>query len=487
MLFWFIILYSLVSIAISLWGAKHVRKTEDFIIAGKKLPFILVFGTVFATWFGAETILGIPASFMSDGLVGIITDPLGASLCLILAGLVFAVPFWHNKAFTITSLYRQRYQSRTVETIITCAIIVSYLGWSGAQINAFGMILNVVSDDYITTSTGKWLGIGFVLINTVFGGMWSIAVTSVLQTIVIILGLILVSYQISFENGGIDHVVNHMINFGELTALPEFSIINIFTFFGMIITVMLGSIPQQDIYQRVQTAKTPRVAVLSTLSGACVYFCIALLPIYIVYSASLIAPSLTDSFLSNDAADTQRLLPTFILYYTPLFIQVLFFGALLSAIKSTASAILLAPSVCLAENIIRPCFNEKVSDRTMLTIMRLSTIFFALVVGVYTQFSDETIYGMVEDTYQITLVSAFVPLVMGLFWRRATTKGALWSIFVGSGTWVLALIYPVAIPAHILGLILAFISFILGSLSDKAPPPTIARAKKDAKEVLSPN
>jgi hypothetical protein len=133
MLLWFVIIYWIISVAIGLYAARWVHSTKDYAIAGRRMPMYIVTATVFATWFGSETVLGIPATFIKDGLSGIIADPFGSSLCLILVGLFFARPLYRMNLLTIGDYYRKRY-SRPVEMLTTLCIVISYLGWVGAQI-----------------------------------------------------------------------------------------------------------------------------------------------------------------------------------------------------------------------------------------------------------------------------------------------------------------------------------------------------------------
>src|SRR5690554_1024067 len=86
MLLWLVIAYLAVSVTIGLYAATRVRNSRDYITAGRSLPFVFVIAMVFATWFGAETVLGISATFLDEGFRGLISDPLGASLCLVLFG-----------------------------------------------------------------------------------------------------------------------------------------------------------------------------------------------------------------------------------------------------------------------------------------------------------------------------------------------------------------------------------------------------------------
>ena len=149
MLIGFVILYLVVSIALGMYAATKVHNARDYITADRRLPFFVVVAMVFATWFGAETVLGIPATFLEEDLAGLVSDPFGASLCLILFGLFFARKLYRLNLLTIVDFYRQRFDRR-VEVVTGIAITLSYLGWVSAQITALGLVFNVLSDGSIT-------------------------------------------------------------------------------------------------------------------------------------------------------------------------------------------------------------------------------------------------------------------------------------------------------------------------------------------------
>src|SRR5512140_2414420 len=174
MLIWFVILYLLLSIGIGVYASSKVHSAKDFAVAGRHLPLHIVTATVFATWFGAETVLGISATFVKEGLHGVVADPFGASLCLILAGLFFANKLYRMNLLTIGDYYRKRY-SHTVELITSICIVISYLGWVSAQIMALGLVFNVVTDGGVSREAGMMIGALIVLTYTTFGGMWSVA------------------------------------------------------------------------------------------------------------------------------------------------------------------------------------------------------------------------------------------------------------------------------------------------------------------------
>jgi Na+/proline symporter len=133
---------------------------------------------------------------------------------------------------------------------------------------------------------------------------------------------------------------------------------------------------------------------------------------------------------------------------------------------SSASGALLAPTSLFTENVLRP-FLPHMSDRQFLLTLRLVLVIFALVVLVFALESDASIYQMVQNAYKVTLVSAFAPLVLGLFWKRATTAGALLSVVLGLATWLLmeAVAPQALVPPQLVGLAASFLGMVAGSLA----------------------
>jgi solute:Na+ symporter, SSS family len=461
MLLWFVILYWIVSVAIGLIASLKVKNVTDFAAAGHALPMYVVTATVFATWFGAEAVLGAPATFLKEGLAGVVADPFGSSMCLILVGLFFAKPLYQAKYLTIGDFYRDRY-GRTVEVIITLCISASYLGWVSAQIMALGLVFNVVSAGEISRDVGMLIGAGSVLIYTLCGGMWAVAVTDFMQMIIIVIGLIYIGVEVTGMAGGVVHVVDHANNAGLFNFFPKANFAEIIGFISALCTMMLGSIPQQDVFQRVTSSRTVQIAQRAAILGGVLYFCFAFIPMILAYSANLLDPEMVKAGLKEDS---QLILPQLILNNTPLFAQVIFFGALLSAIKSCASATLLAPSVSFSENIIKGFFKE-LTPAQYLLIMRVTTLVFTVLVTIIALNSQLSIFKMVESAYKVTLVTAFVPLLCGVYWKRATPIGGLLSILFGLVSWLLmeAILPKEMIPPQMVGLLFSFLGMFVGSV-----------------------
>ncbi|MBS0206722.1 MAG: sodium:solute symporter family protein [Planctomycetes bacterium] len=464
-----VIAYMIVTVAIGVYASSRVHSAKDFMVAGRSLPLYMSFACVFATWFGAETVLSVSAKFAHKGLGFVSGDPFGASMCLILVALFFARTFYRMELLTIGDYYHMRY-GKTVEVVASLGIASSYLGWTSAQLSALGLVINVLFPQ-ITLNQAIMTGAVIVTVYTLFGGMWSVALTDVVQTGAIVVGLIVVAAILGNQAGGFDVVLAAAQKEGKLTLFPHLTAAAWLAFIGEFITMSLGSIPQQDVFQRVTSAKDERTAMIGTLGGGVFYFAFAFVPMFIAYSALVIDPESIRHFQAEDPREVQQILPALVLRATPIWVQILFFGAVMSAILSTASGTLLAPASVLTENVLQP-FTKHFSDKRMLWLVRCLLIVVAVVSTTISVNSKSTMYEMVEGGYKVTLVMAFVPLVCGIYWKRASTQGAIFSMLFAVAVWITAE-YQCGedspelwrcVPAQLYGLMASFLGMVVGSM-----------------------
>jgi solute:Na+ symporter, SSS family len=459
-----VVVYLLVTIAIGLWAARRVHNSKDYLVAGRKLPLYMSAATVFATWFGAETVLSVSATFTRDGLGGIVADPFGATFCLVFVALFFARHFYRMDLLTIGDFYHKRY-NKTVEVATSIAITISYLGWTSAQLTALGLTFSVLSGGAISLEVGIYLSALIVLGYTIWGGMWSVALTDLFQSVVILIGLTAVAWLVGDMAGGPGKVIAAAAEAGKFEFWPKGSTRDWLWFGAAWVTMAIGSIPQQDVFQRVTSAKDEKTAIRGCLVGGLVYFVFAFVPIFIAYSALIIEPDYARLFSNPDAREIQRILPDLILERTPMWAQVLFFGALLSAILSTASGALMAPTALFTENVIRP-FASRMGDKQFLLLLRVVLVTFSLAALLFALNSRSTMYEMVQNAYKVTLVSCVVPLAAGLYWKRANTAGAVVSVVFGLFSWGVAELFAdqATIPPQFVGLAFSILGMALGSL-----------------------
>ncbi|WP_119155471.1 sodium:solute symporter family protein [Caldimonas tepidiphila] len=461
-LFIFVALYLLGTLAVGAWAGTRVKNTTDFAVAGRSLPLIMVVTTTFATWFGAETVMGIPARFVEGGLGAVVEDPFGASMCLVLVGVFFAARLYRMNLITIGDFYRQRF-GKGVEIFCSVAIILSYLGWVAAQITALGLVFSILSGGAMSPVTGMVVGTVAVLTYVMLGGMLAVAWTDFIQMIVLVVGLSVIAVMAADLAGGADKVLAYA-QANDWTHFFPAPDLNAWLFFvAAAITMMFGSIPQQDVFQRVMSAKDEKSASRGAVIGGLAYLAFAFIPMFIIVAALIVMPEAKGML----ADDPQHILPNLILQHMPLVAQIFFFGALLSAIMSTSSATLLAPSTSFVENILRN-IRPGMSDRQVLLALRVSLLVFTASVLVYAIVMQGTsIYELVSAAYQVPLCGAFVPLVAGVYWKRATTQGAVLSIVLGLGTWLSSLLlgWGEVFPGQLAGVLMAVAGMAIGSLA----------------------
>jgi Na+/proline symporter len=294
--------------------------------------------------------------------------------------------------------------------------------------------------------------------------MWSVALTDLFQSVVILIGLAAVAWLVGDMAGGSSKVIAAAAEAGKFDFFPKGGTKEWLWFAAAWVTMAIGSIPQQDVFQRVTSAKDEKTAIAGCLIGGGVYFAFAFVPMFIAYSALTIDPGYAKLFATDDAREIQRILPDLILNRTPLWAQVLFFGALLSAILSTASGALMAPTALFTENVVRP-FVPRMGDKQFLLLLRVVLVTFTLAALLFGLNSKSTMYEMVQNAYKVTLVSCIVPLAAGIYWKRATNAGALLSVVFGLVAWGIAELVAgeATIPPQFVGLAFSLFGMVAGS------------------------
>jgi len=447
-----VIFYLALTIAVGYWASRKVKSASDFMLAGRSLPLALSSAAMFAIWFGSETVFGASAEFLKGGLYAVIEDPFGGALCLILFGMFFARKLYSMKLLTLGDFFEQRYGKRT-ELVASFFLAPPYVGYIAAQLVAMGLILNIIIG--IPVWQGVILAATVVTFYTFIGGMWAISVTDFFQSIIIILGLLTLAIILSHEAGGVATVINEVPE-GTFRFLPKPEFKEMMLYISAWSVLGLGSLPSQDVFQRVMSSGNAKVAVRSCFIAAVLYLTIAMLPLFI----SLCVKKLYPDFSQGDA---QLALPRMVLTHTNIFVQILFFGSLLSAIMSTTSSAILAPSAIFSENLIRPLSKGKLSDKQLLLVTRLCILGFATVATVMACLRSN-IYHLVGESSILSLVSLFAPLTLGLYWKKANSTGALLSMILGVTVWIFFEFYETDYPSLLPATLVSFLALIFGSL-----------------------
>lgn len=404
-------------------------------LAGRSLPLFLSASALFATWYGSETVFGASSQFLEGGLLNVIEDPFGAALCLFLFGMFFSRKLYRMNLLTLGDYFKHRYGPKA-ELVASVFLAPPYVGYIAAQLVAMALILNVV------TGIVLWQGVAIcavvVTLYTYVGGMWAISVTDFVQSILIIAGLIVLSVILAKKAGGISAVMDGVPP-ETFRFLPPADFKSVVTYLAAWSVLGLGSIPSQDIFQRAMSSKSENTAVYACYVGAGLYLVFAMLPLFISLCTQKLYPE-------QIAGDTQLVLPLMVLQHTNVFVQILFFGSLLSAIMSTTSSALLAPAAIFSENLIKPIFRNRIGDKELLLTTRLSILVFSIVASVMASMRSN-IYELVGESSILSLVSLFVPLTLGLYWRRSSSMGAIAAMISGMTAWLIFERWNIGVPS----------------------------------------
>lgn len=451
MLVAFVIFYLALNLLVGWFASTKVRTTTDFVLAGRTLSLGLATMVTFATWFGSESLLGAPREFVHGGLYAVIEEPFGAALGLFIVGAFYARKLYPLPVLTFSDFFRIRFGGLS-EKVSALVMIPSYFGWISAQLVALGLTLHLLLP--ISTEMGIVIGAVLVMTYTLMGGMWSISITDFLHNIILIVGLLILAYLLLDKIPDLGAFIRQQpkgfFRFTPLSSNP----VEWLKYLGAWMVIGLGSIPQQDIFQRVMSAKSSPIAAKASIAAGTMYLSIAMLPLLI----GLIGVRLYPSLLADDTL----LIPHLVMRFMPYGIQILFLGALLSALLSTTSGAILAPASVLGENLLKPLLRHP-SDKKVLGIIRLSVVL-VTTACIWMAVSRQNIFELVGEASAFSLVSLFIPLNAGLWWKKASAMGSHLSMIWGLFVWAyFHFIQPSEIPAIWFGLLASMSGLLVGT------------------------
>jgi len=409
--------------AIGFWSQGRIRSTEDYLVAGRRLPLSLATATLFATWFGAGTLLTSTDEVRMEGLRAAGLEPIGTGLCLVAAGIFFARRLWAMKLLTLPEFYGRRFGVRT-EVAASLIMVPGYFGWIAAQFVALGGLLEIFWG--VPLVHGIWIvavvGTGYTLL----GGMWSVTLTDAVQLVLLLIGLVILGFSVLAGLGDGDGL---LVGWTRLTTetppdmlvlVPTGSTAEALGWFSLVCVGILGNLPGQDLTQRIFSARSSRVAVWACLIGGVLYVVLGMVPVL----SGLAADLLLDG--SSESATVPALAS---LLLSPA-LGVVFVLALVAAVMSTIDSAILAPSSVLANDLMRRLWPEadalRLSRWAVLGVATLSLVM---------AYAGQDAYELLETAYAIGMVGLFVPLALGIYGGRGGEAAALVSMAIGVGTW----------------------------------------------------
>jgi SSS family transporter len=416
-----LLLYVLAQLAIGVWVSRRIKNETDFFVAGRTLGPVLATASIFATWFGAESCVGAAGSIYTDGVGAHSVEPFAYGLCLVIMGAVFAAPLWRRKLITLADLFHERF-GPGVERLAALLLIPTSVLWAAAQVRAFGTVLTVASDA-IDFETGLAIAAGVVVVYTVFGGLLADVYTDVVQGALLIIGLVVLAVVVWSEVGGANGVSDALARAGELRAGTASEPMNLLALLETWAIPIAGSVVAQEVVSRALAARSEGVARASGIAGGALYLLVGLVPVFIGLVGPALAPGLDDG---------EALLPHLAQEHLHGFLAVVFAGALVSAILSTADSALLVASSLVSRNLLeRPTWSEK----QRLVVARGGVLFFGLVAW-WLAGRFESIGELLEHASAFASSGVLVIVCFGLFSKIGGAASATAALLLGAGVWI---------------------------------------------------
>ena len=417
-----VFVYMAAMLLIGYWSSRQIKNLTDFLVAGRRLPLYLATATLFATWFGAGSLMGAAGTSYTDGILGVISDPFAAGLSLIIAGIFYVGLLRRLKLLTITDIFG-RYYGKKAEVFASLLMVPVYIGWLGAQMVALGYIMRTLTG--IDSLVGIVLGAFIVLIYTIAGGMWAVTLTDFVQVIILIAGLLIILPATLAHVGGLGVLI-------ESTPADFWRVVpknngyyTWMSYFGQWALMGLGCVVGQDLIQRSLASKNEKVAKVSALAAGVCYITIGIIPILLGFAGRIIFPQI---------ADPELVVPHLAMKFLSLPLLMLFLGALISAIMSSADSSLLAATSLMTKNIILEIFPHK-RNENFLPLARYTTIGIAIISMLVALYVKQ-IYNLMVNSWATLFVGIFVPVTAALYWKKANKEAAWASMLLGTGTWI---------------------------------------------------
>ncbi|MEW5964033.1 MAG: sodium:solute symporter family protein [Pseudomonadota bacterium] len=444
--------YVVAQFAIGAWASRRIATESDFINAGRQLGMVLGSFTVFATWFGAEAIVGTAGQVYENGLSGAESDPFGYAVALIVSGLLFAAALWRRGLVTFADFFRSRY-SPAVERLVVILLVPGGMFWAAAQIRAFGQVVSSVSD--LDVSVAISVAAVVVVAYTVLGGLMADAVTDLIQGIAVIIGLVALAALAASELGGV---------LASLAKVEPARLLVLGTEEGGSWLAVVerwavpvcGTIVAVELVSRILGCRSAEVARRATVLGGVIYLGVGLIPVYL----GLVGPQLIEG-LTGDAVE--QVVPELAGKLLPGLLFVLFAGALISAILSTVDSVLLAAASLISHNIAMRLV-EAPTERTKLVSVRVTVVALAGVAFMLALVA-QSIRDLVEVASAAGSAGVIVCLVLGLFTRIGGPVSAAAALVSGAGVWLVAFVLELSETPYLFAMGIALVAYLGASLA----------------------
>lgn len=410
--------YLIVQFGIAYIASRTIKVEADYFVAGRRLGVFAVAMSVFATWFGAESVMGSSGAIAAEGLAGGRADPFGYTLCLLAMATFIAYKMREAGVITFVDFFRERFGA-TANWLAAMLTIPTSIIWASAQLLAMGQIVAEVTG--FDTSVGLMIGATVIIIYTTVGGLLGDVITDIVQGSILIVSLfillivVLVSHQ--FPISAIKPEQLTFIGMGD-DGQPQ----SLLATLDAWMVPILGSLVAQEAISRFLGARTPSVARVGCYWAAGIYLVVGSVPVLL---------GLLGTAVGFQASDQDSYLPQLASQYLDPILYVVLMGAIVSAILSTVDTTLLAVSAIATRNIVERVVSD-LSERAKVNVGRALTASAGLIALAFAA-SGENIKGLVEIASSFGSSGILVALLFGLHTKFGDERAAVAALVTGGG------------------------------------------------------
>lgn len=450
--------YMLLMIAVGFYASRDAHTLTDFVVAGRKMPLWLCATSIFATWFGSGTMMGAATAAYEGDLLLMVGEPFGSGLALFLSGLLFARMYRRSRRLTWPEFFAARF-GKFASAFGSVADMAAALIWLGGVLFTFGVLLESLAG--LPMAVGIFGGLLVVVVYTMIGGMWAVALTDFIQMTVFVVGMFVLLYFVLDDAGGWNSVVAQLPADAFRPIPKEHSLARWVEYIHVWMGMGVAAIAASTVIQRAMSARTERVAQNSFYIASFAYVTIGLVPLMLGFTATITMPGLDDpNAVLTDLA---------VAHLHPVLVT-LFVGAIISMILSSSDSILLSVGSITSANLL-PLVKRNPSEKLRLQVAR-----FAIPIGglaaTYIAFNASRVVQVLIDSVAVLLAAVIVPFFLCVWWRKANRSGALAGMLGGLLTWIGASAIGTEFPADLIGFGVSLLAMVVVTLAtQKSDPP----------------
>ncbi|WP_346840654.1 sodium:solute symporter [Metapseudomonas otitidis] len=448
-----VLLYAAGMLALGWYGMRRAKTRDDYLVAGRNLGPGFYLGTMAATVLGGASTIGTVRLGYVHGISGFwLCGAIG--LGIVGLSLFLAKPLLKLKIYTVTQVLERRYNPAARQSSAVIMLVYALMIGATSTI-AIGTVMQVLFG--LPFWVAILVGGGVVVLYSTIGGMWSLTLTDIVQFLIMTVGLVFLLMPMSIvDAGGWNALVEKLpARYFDFTAIGWDTIVTYFLiyFFG----IFIG----QDIWQRVFTARSEGVAkVAGTAAGL---YCV-------LYGLAGALIGMAAKVLLPDLENVNNAFASVVEHSLPNGIRGLVIAAALAALMSTASAGLLAASTTITQDLLPLLRGGRTSGNGDVHENRIATLLLGVVMlGIALVVSD--VISALTVAYNLLVGGMLVPLIGAIYWKRATTAGAIASMTLGFLT-VLGFMFKDGLDANTpiyYSLAVGLVSFVVISLVTRRP------------------